>query len=140
MSDPVRTTTAKKPTRDTYYQFIKGVQAQNAECRGASRLKLAEMKDLAIRLGFQQAGGIVTKAVKQKSVKKQNVKQEVKEEGETKRKTVKKSELTADEKKQEKKRLLRELRNIKINVGDTIEEGNIKKKQKEKLMAQMKAL
>jgi len=132
MSDPVRTTTAKKPTRDTYYQFIKGVQKQNVECKGASKLRLTEMKALAIRLGFQQAGGFVSKAVKQKTEKKQKVKQEVKEEV--------KSGLSADEKKQEKKRLLRELRNIKINVDDTIEEGNIKKKQKEKILQKMREL
>jgi len=137
MTNTVRTIIAKKPTKVDYYNFIRGVQKANPECKGASKLNASQMKALALKMGYLKARGVVSNAIK---IKKEEVKQEVTK---TKTKSVKpkkKTELTPEEKKQEKKRLLKEITSIKINVSDSEEVGAKKKKAKEKLMKKMREL
>ncbi len=50
------------PTRVEYYKFIKAVQAK--DCVSSSALHAAEMKALALKMGYLQAGGIASKVVK----------------------------------------------------------------------------
>ena len=121
-------------TRIQYYEFIKKMQA--SECKSASAMNAADMRAYAIKLGYVQANGIATKALKARA--KKPVKPVAKAKVEVKKvvKPVKVEKSLIERKKD----LFTEWKNIIIEVSDSEAVANAKNAKKKAILEKRRTL